>query len=102
MGYKIIKNAIEQFPHVTTRPMFGYECFSVNGRFFAGFDKKNKEKMIVRLKAVEQRALTNEGIKPFSHGAKAGWIEINTKSVKDGNVLKWIKEGYAHAIQLSK
>ncbi len=83
--------------------MFGYECFSANGKFFVGFSQKNKYEVIVRLpKVVQQKAVKSKGIKPFSHGAKAGWIEIDMKSVVIDDAFKWIKKGYAYALSLSK
>jgi len=83
--------------------MFGYECFSANGKFFVGFSKKNNYKVIVRLpKDEQQKAVRNKGIKPFSHGVKAGWIEINTKLVAIDGAFKWIKKGYEYALSLSK
>ena len=103
MSYDTLKSKIKRLPHVSTRPMFGYECFSANGKFFVGFSKKNKNEVIIRLSKDEQeKAVSNEGIKPFSHGAKAGWIEINIKSVTTDDAFKWIKKAYAYALSLSK
>ncbi len=103
MSYKTLKNRIKQLPRVSTRPMFGYECFSVNEKFFTGFSKKNNYEVIVRLaKGEQQNAIKNKGIKPFSHGAKAGWIEIDMKSVEMNEAFKWIKKGYAYALSLSR
>lgn len=88
-------------PHVSARPMFGYECLSVNGKFFAGFNRKNEYEVIVRLpKEERQDAVTGKGIKPFSHGTKVGWIEISMKSVKTEEALEWVKKAYAHAQSL--
>ncbi len=89
VSYKTIKNRIEQLPRVSTRPMFGYECFSANGKFFVGFSQKNKYEVIVRLpKDAQQKAVKSKGIKPFSHGANAGWIEIDMKSVVTDDAFK--------------
>ena len=98
-----LKNKIKQFSHVSARPMFGYECFSANGKFFVGFSKKNKHEVIVRLSNDEQqKAVKKKGIKPFSHGAKKGWVEINTKQVSSVNTLKLIRKGYEYALLLAK
>ncbi len=103
MSYKTLKNRIKQLPRVSTRPMFGYECFSANGKFFTGFSKKNNYEVIVRLaKGEQQNAIKNKAIKPFSHGAKAGWIEINIKSVAIDEAFKWVKMGYEYALSLSR
>lgn len=103
MSYETFKSKITQLPHVSRRPMFGYECFSANGKFFVGFSKKNMYEVIIRLpKEEQQTAVKSEGIKPFSHGAKAGWIEINTKLVATDGTFKWIKKGYEYALSLSK
>jgi len=103
MSYDTLKNKIKQLRHVSTRPMFGYECFSANGKFFVGFSKKNKYEVIIRLpKDEQQKAVRNKGIKPFSHGAKAGWIEIDIKSAATDDAFKWIKKAYAYALNLSK
>ena len=103
-----IREKIEALAEVTTRPMFGYQCYSVNGKFFAGFGKKDKSNtmMIVRLpKELQPEALKDKrlNIKPFSHGAKMGWVEIDTKSVsKIEEAFYWVKKGYEHALSLSK
>jgi len=83
--------------------MFGYECFSANNKFFVGFSRKNNYEVIVRLpKDEQQKAVKNKGIRPFSHGAKVGWIEINMKTVATDGAFKWIKKAYAYALSLSK
>jgi predicted DNA-binding protein (MmcQ/YjbR family) len=83
--------------------MFGYECYSAKGKFFVGFNKKNDHAVIVRItKEEQQKAIKNKGIKPFSHGAKAGWIEIDTRSAAAADGFKWIKKGYLNACSLSK
>lgn len=103
MSHDALKEKVKQLPQTNARPMFGYECFSVNSKFFVGFNKKNKHEVIVRLaKDEQQKAVKIKGIKPFSHGAKVGWIEINTTHVSDANTLKWIRKGYDHALQLAK
>jgi predicted DNA-binding protein (MmcQ/YjbR family) len=103
MSFNILKNRIKQLPYINERPMFGYECFSANGKFFVGFSKKNKHAVIVRLsKEEQQKAVKNKGIKPFSHGASAGWIEINLKYVNNTNAFKWIRKGYDNALLLAK
>ncbi|MFQ5920893.1 MAG: TfoX/Sxy family protein [Nitrososphaerales archaeon] len=103
MSNNTLRNRIKRLPHVSSRPMFGYECFSANGKFFVGFSKKSKYEVILRLpKDEQQSAVRNKGIKPFSHGAKSGWIEIDTKSVKPEDAFKWVKKAHAHAHRLSK
>ena len=98
-----LKDEIKQMPLVSERPMFGYECFSASGKFFVGFSKKNRHKIIVRLpKDEQQKALKDKEIKPFSHGAKAGWIEIDLRHVGSATISKCVKKGYDHALQLAK
>ncbi|MGH9998287.1 MAG: hypothetical protein ACRD90_00270 [Nitrosopumilaceae archaeon] len=71
MSFDLLKNKVMKLPNSAARPMFGYECFSVNGKFFVGFSKK-KNQIIIRLsKEEQQKAVKNKAIKPFSHGAKA-------------------------------
>lgn len=83
--------------------MFGYECFSVNTKFFVGFSNKSNYQVIVRLpKDQQELAIKNKGIKPFSHGAKRGWIEIDTKLTNSSKAFNWIKKGYDFALQLAK
>ncbi|MGI0082567.1 MAG: hypothetical protein ACREAG_04640 [Nitrosopumilaceae archaeon] len=55
MSYDSLKNKVMQLAHVSTRPMFGYECFSANGKFFVGFSKKSNNQVIVRLTKEEQQ-----------------------------------------------
>ena len=106
MNIDEIKSKIEALPDITTRPMFGYQCYSVNGKFFTGFGKKDKTKMIIRLsKELQSEALQDKRlkVKPFSHGAKMGWVEIDTKSVsKIQDAFYWVKQGYNHALTMSK
>ncbi len=99
---RIIK-MVETLPDTTTRPMFGYQCYSVGGKFFAGFGKKNE--LIIRLSKEDQlEALKDRRlkIKPFSHGAKMGWVQLDGKGIaNDKAVFDWIKKGYMHAQLLS-
>ena len=102
-NYNSLKVKVSQFEDVTTRPMFGYQCFSINKKFFVGFNNKNDYTIIVRLSKEQQElAVKNNTIKPFSHGAKMGWIEIDVKMTTTASALKWITKGYEHAKELSK
>jgi hypothetical protein len=99
----LLKSMIEKLPAVASRPMFGYHCYMVNGKFFVGFDAKNT-KLIVRLsKDMQEKAINSMKIKakPFSRGAKKGWIEIDlTEISKAEDVLHWIHQGHDHARRL--
>jgi len=102
-NYHSLKNKVAEIPKVTTKPMFGYQCFSTSGKFFVGFSNKNDWQIIVRLSKEEQQmAIKTNGIKPFPHGAKMGWIEINTEQVITNSALKWIKKGHEYAKSLAK
>ncbi len=101
--YSSIKSKVEKFSKVTTRPMFGFQCFSINKKFFVGFSNKNSHQIIVRLpKEKQEFAKKSKGIKPFSHGAKMGWIEINSKLSTSVSAMKWISYGYEYAKKLSR
>jgi hypothetical protein len=103
MTYKSIKNKVAQFKGVTTRPMFGYQCFSISKKFFVGFNNKNDYQVIVRLpKDQQELAVKNNAIKPFSHGAKMGWIEIDSEKSTVSNAMKWIDIAHDYALSLSK
>ena len=99
-----IMKMIETLAGTTTRPMFGYQCYLVEGRFFAGFGKKNN--LIIRLSKDQQsEALRYKHLKirSFSHGAKMGWVELDGKSISNSKVVfDWIKKGYEHAKSLSR
>jgi predicted DNA-binding protein (MmcQ/YjbR family) len=83
--------------------MFGYSCYSISGKFFVGFANKNDCQVIVRLSKEQQvLAVKNKKIKPFSHGAKSGWIEFNTDQVTTNTAMKWILKAYEHAKFLAK
>ena len=102
-SYQPVKLRVEKLRGVTTRPMFGYQCYSTSGKFFVGFNKKNDNQVIVRLpKETQEIAIKSKGIKPFSHGAKMGWIEMNTNQVSVVTAMKWIEKGYTHATTLAK
>jgi hypothetical protein len=102
-----IKKRIEILPGITSHPMFGYQCYSVNGKFFAGFGKKDKSNVvIIRLsKDLQLKALLKDKrlkIKPFSHGAKMGWVELDISNIKIDGAFYWVKKGYEHALNMSK
>ena len=40
-NYNSLKNKVAQIPKVTTKPMFGYQCHLVSGKFFVGVSNKN-------------------------------------------------------------
>ena len=103
-NYHSIKNKVEQFKDVTTRPMFGYQCYSISKKFFVGFSNKNDYQIIVRLpKERQEDAITHKAIKPFSHGANMGWIEIDSTKIPSSSVaMKWITIAYENASSLSK
>jgi hypothetical protein len=102
-----IKKIVLTLPEVTTRPMFGYQCYSVKGKFFVGFGiKKDKSNvMIIRLsKDLQGEALLKEKhlkIKSFNHGAKMGWVELDIRSIKIDDAFYWVDKGYEHALNLS-
>lgn len=102
-NYHPLKNKVAEIPKVTTKLMFGYQCYSISGKFFAGFSNKKDWQVIIRLPKEEQQiAIKTNGITPFSHGAKMGWIEIDVKLVSLALALKWIAKGYDYAKELSK
>lgn len=102
-NYDSLKTKVSKLPKVTTRPMFGYQCYSIYGKFFVGFSSKNDHQVIVRLpKQLQGSAITKQGIKPFSHGAKMGWIEIDTRKSPTATSFKLITHGYDHAKELGK
>ena len=103
-NYQSIKNKVEQFKDVTNQPMFGYHCCSISKKFFVGFSNKNDYQIIVRLpKEKQESAVAHRAIKPFSHGAKMGWIEIDSTNISSSNVaMKWVVLAYEHAQSLSK
>ena len=100
----LVQKKVKQFKDVTTRPMFGYQCYSISKKFFVGFSNKNDFQVIVRLPKEKQSiAIEHDAIKPFSHGAKTGWIEIDSKKITNSNTaMKWITLAYEHAQSLSK
>ena len=96
--YDPIKKRVESMEYVTSRPMFGYQCFSINKKFFVGFNNKNSRQVIVRLPKSQQAIATrSDAIQPFSHGAKMGWIEIDSRMVTTAGAMEWILKGYEHA-----
>lgn len=102
-SYDPIKKKVESMEQVTTRPMFGYQCFLIKRKFFVGFSSKNNQQIIVRLPKDQQEiAIKSKAIKPFSHGAKMGWIEIDPKLTTTAGAMKWILIGYDNAAKLAK
>jgi predicted DNA-binding protein (MmcQ/YjbR family) len=100
-----LQKGIEQLRDVATRSMFGYQCYSVKGKFFVGFSKRDKNKIIIKLpSAVQKRALLSvePKMKPFIHGAKMGWVEVVSTGIAVDKTFNWIRKGYAHAKTLSQ
>ena len=101
--YNSLKTKVAKLPKVTTRPMFGYQCYTISKKFFVGFNNKNSHEIIVRLpKQLSESAIKKKGVKLFSHGAKTGWIEIDVKIVSPVTAYKLITNGYDYAKELSK
>lgn len=97
-NYNSLKNKVAEIPKITIKSMFGHQCYLIFGKVFVGFNNKNNWQVIVRLPKEEQQiAIKTNGIKPFSHGAKAGWAEMNMSQVTINDAFKWIKKGYEHA-----
>ena len=103
-NYNSVKDKVEQLKDVTTRLMFGYKCYSISKKFFVGFSNKNDYQIIVRLpKERQEDAVVHNAIKPFSHSAKMGWIEIDSTKISSSNVaMKWIELAYEHVLGLAK
>lgn len=102
-NYEPIKDNVKDMDGVTTRPMFGYQCFLVSGKFFVGFYNKSDFQIIIRLpKDQQESAIKDSAIKPFSHGAKMGWVELDSRHVAPDTVMKYISKGYAYAKQLAE
>jgi YjbR len=101
-----LKKKIESLPEVTIRPMFGYQCYSVKGKFFAGFGRKEDKSnvMIIRLsKELQLKALLEEEhlkIEPFRRAAKVGWIELEIRDIRIHEAFHWVKKGYEHALNI--
>ena len=101
-SYDPIKNKVKELRNVTTRPMFGYQCFSISKKFFVGFSNKNNFQVIIRLPKDQQEiAIIDKSIKPFSHGAKTGWVELDAQLTTTSVAMKWISKGYDHAKELA-
>jgi len=102
-NYNYLKDKVSRIPKVTARPMFGYHCYSVSGKFFVGFNNKNNYQIIIRLPREQQEiAIKNKGIRPSPHGTKMGWIQINAKEIKTEDAFKWILKGHKYAKNLAK
>ena len=102
-SYAPIKKKVESIENVTARLMFGYLCFSTGRKFFVGFSSKNDQQVIVRLSKDQQEiAIKSKAIKPFHHGAKMGWVEIDSKLTTTAGAMKWILRGYENAKKLAK
>ena len=101
-NYELIEAKVKGMWRARTRQMFGYRCFLVSGKVFAGFDNKSDFRIIIRLPKDQQEiAIKHPAIKPFSHGAKKGWAEMDSRLVTTDVAMKWISEGYDHAERLA-
>lgn len=102
MSFQSLKEKVAKFPSTKLKPMFGYDCFTVNGKFFVGFYRKNNYQVIARLSQEDQeQAIKKSGIKPAPQGARKGWIEINMKHVDVKEALKLVRKSYDHTLKLA-
>jgi hypothetical protein len=58
--HDVLLNKIENLPNISKKQMFGYYCYSVQGKFFVGFSRKNKSKVIIRLGQEQQKLALKE------------------------------------------
>ena len=100
--YESIETEVKEMWMAKTRRMFGYRCYLVSGKVFAGFDTKSDFRIIIRLSKDQQEiAIKHPAIKPFSHGAKTGWAEMDSRRVTTDVAMKWIWKGYEYARRLA-
>ena len=77
-NYDSVETEVKEMWMVKTRRMFGYRCYLISGKVFAGFDTKTDFRIIIRLpKDQQQIAIKHPAIKPFSFGARTGWAELD-------------------------
>lgn len=102
-----LRQRVAGLPGVSMKKMFGYDCYCINRKFFAGFSIGNNSKVIIKLpKNEQQRALENTKIKPFSHGAKSGWIEVELASSSGSDThssivedaYTWVEKSYNYVL----
>ena len=97
-----IKKKVESMEQVTAGSMLGYQCFLIKRKFFVGFGSKNNRQIIVRIPQDQQEtAIKPRAFKPFFHGAKMGWIEIDSKLTTTAGAMKWILMGHGTAAKLA-
>lgn len=102
-NYDHVKTKVKEMENVTMRPMFDYQCFLIHGKFFVGFYSKNNFQIIIRLsKDLQERAIKNAAVKPFSHGAKMGWVEMDSRHATTEIIMEYVLLGFDHAKQLAK
>ncbi len=94
---------MESLPNISKKQMFGYNCYCVEGKFFVGFSKKNKNKVIIKLSQEEQKlSLKERYMKPFSHGARSGRVELDTnKLALTEDFHRWVKSAYDYVLKLT-
>lgn len=112
-GAELLRKKVAAMPGVTSRPMFGYDCYMVEGRFFAGFARKSPGRqatmtmMIVRLARQDHRyqqqsaSHDDRDIRPFPRGARKGWIQVDVEAAGVERAYRLAEEGYEHARSLS-
>jgi len=105
-----LRQRVAGLPGVSMKKMFAYNCYGINKKFFVGFSVKNNSKVIIKLQKNEQQhALENTKIKPFSHGAKSGWIEVelvsssgnDSRSISVEDAYSWIEKSYNHVLNFA-
>ena len=97
-----LNEALAGWSGVTITPMFGRWGYFTEGRLFACFPLRAKDRDLwIRLGAEDQRrALAQGGVRPHRRFARRGWVELDIEVPRDiERALRWLRRGWEAAMR---
>jgi TfoX/Sxy family transcriptional regulator of competence genes len=90
--------AIEGFPDVETKTMFGYPAAFVNGNMFACLFQS---RMMLRLSEEDRRASGARTFEPMPGRPMREYVEVPQEVLRSATLLDaWLRKGHGHASSL--
>jgi TfoX/Sxy family transcriptional regulator of competence genes len=97
-----VRELISARPNVSERKMFGGIAFMVGGNMAVGV---SGDELMVRLSEEDaQKALTEDGVRPFEMGSRRqpkGWVLVSPERLaNESSLSEWVDAGADYAASL--